>query len=431
MFNNERNTNITERILEDAYAEKLTAAGITSRAKLLEAVRDNSLDLRIDTNALLSPEKKDEILKKNPDKLQVGDDTFDIEYGYDDYKKEYTAALRVSAKDIFRLDAVPNLPSGRPLQIALVDNFGSSLKGDLDELKDRAERILLAKLWTDALDNRTIPYPTNYTINDPRRITLSPPILYGKNPRTGEDLYAYPALTNGFYGSTLQYYRTAEEAKRINDASLEAFQRANRQYVPRTYRSTHVPSSVYDYEEPTPTITTLQAAMSKAKGESSDPVSSTPSKRENSAVDAYKLNKQIEETQAKLDNRKIALAEIAYNESILATNVTSGEVNEVISTKGKRLVAKFEQNSEGELVSQVIEWPSEKLVKLVLKDEKPGEYYVEIIEEEPDKKFHSDELGIDGTTFKVKIVDLTEADEEYKMQAAKLAKLKRRSENNE
>lgn len=142
-----------------------------------------------------------------------------------------------------------------------------------------------------------------------------------------------------------------------------------------------------------------------------------------------RVEKEFEETQKKLAMLKLDLDIQLQQEKKKALNITNGEIDADVSQKGTRVIANFAKEFEpGSYYAEVMDWSTGKVRRLVV-DGKQGEQYVEVIEDIPGGDFHSEGLDIDGTSHRVKLVDLTENHPQIQVLEEKITKLSRRLES--
>jgi hypothetical protein len=139
-----------------------------------------------------------------------------------------------------------------------------------------------------------------------------------------------------------------------------------------------------------------------------------------------KLEDQVKEAETKLTYRQTELERMLEREKATALNVSSGEAETEIAKPGVKVVATFDKTDDnGNNYAEVVEWPSDKVLHLQAQGLQ-GTQYVEVVEPVENGTFHSEDLGLDGITLKVKKVDLAENDGAVKTQQDKLRKLRRR-----
>ncbi len=152
--------------------------------------------------------------------------------------------------------------------------------------------------------------------------------------------------------------------------------------------------------------------------------SEEPAKK--SAVQRKKLERLIAKTKAKLEARKLELAEEEAKLRANAINATNGEVETPIVMAGQHIIASFTPNGEGNSVATILDWGTEREVQLLIPEEQFGVLLVEIVEEKPDLAYHNDEWKIPGVIFLVRQVDLISGDTKLIEQQDKLEKFQRR-----
>ncbi|QQS43413.1 DEAD/DEAH box helicase [Candidatus Roizmanbacteria bacterium] len=226
--------------LAEIYKGRLQS--IASRKELEEALAAGTLDLSVKLDEYVSVEVQEQIIRDNPDTLQIGDATFGITYADSGWGSDrFSARIRVPANQVFSFTEVPALPSGRAITIEIVDKEGSTAKQfegkDLEELKKRTREHLVKQQWdswryaqpSDVLQQRLTSFdPTGEAPTLPERLA------YGTDPETGEPMYAYPALTverSSYSGDSysVRYYATEAEAQqaqaRVEEIRTQALEK--------------------------------------------------------------------------------------------------------------------------------------------------------------------------------------------------------------
>lgn len=147
-----------------------------------------------------------------------------------------------------------------------------------------------------------------------------------------------------------------------------------------------------------------------------------------SADKRKRVEKELEETRKKLSTVKFELDIQLQQEKKKAINVASGETNVDISKRNTKIVANFDKEYEpGSYYAEVVDWSTNMIRRFVISGQQ-GEQYVEVVENMPGGEFHSESLNIDGTSHRVKQVDLTENNNQVKILEEKIGKLSRRLE---
>ncbi len=85
------------------------------------------------------------------------------------------------------------------------------------------------------------------------------------------------------------------------------------------------------------------------------------------------------------------------------------------------------KNQPGSYYTEVMDWSTNKMRRLVLTGQQ-GDHYVEVVDNMPGGDFHSNDLDIEGTSHRVKLVNLAENNEQIKVLEEKIRKLSKRLE---
>ena len=172
------------------YTEQLQNAGVSSATTLTEAVKTGTVDMSLDISKKITPKRQQEIINNNPDSVEIGEKTYDITYAYESYYRKYTASIIVPVEEIFEVEEVPVLPSGRTLSVKVTDAAYERFSGEtLEELKAKAEEYSLAKQWEAFRHLPDAPKATELKEFDPLKDSLPElpnPVVFGTNPRTHE-----------------------------------------------------------------------------------------------------------------------------------------------------------------------------------------------------------------------------------------------------
>lgn len=140
--------------------------------------------------------------------------------------------------------------------------------------------------------------------------------------------------------------------------------------------------------------------------------------------DRLKLKKLLHEAETKAHERRVVLAAELSEQRHHAPDLTSGESAEEITAYGTRVVANFDARTpDGDLFADVVEWPRDRVVRLLLTEDAEGEQYVEVGAPMFDADFEDAELGLPGKTYSVKVVDNAVKDAQLLVQTSKIAKL--------
>lgn len=221
--------------LKTFYIERLGT--ISSKKELEEAIREGRTNLKLNLDELVSPERREEILRGNPDSIEVLGKNRQVQYSYDDWNKKFTASVKIPAADILKLQEAPVLPSGRILIFEVTSQEGESyiqFSGvDLQELKQKSRQFLLKKQWDEWRSSDKAPQEQRLESFDPlgELPALPEPIEFGSDPETGKPVFAFPAVTleSSYYSGnkySIKYFPSHEEAEQAQAKVLEVMERA-------------------------------------------------------------------------------------------------------------------------------------------------------------------------------------------------------------
>ena len=444
------NNEFSSSDLEQFYADRLKSAGVSSASALVKATESGSVSLAFESSRYISPEKQQEILRDNPDSVVIGEKSFGVTYSYNYYKR-HTASIKIPIEDIFDIDEIPVLPSGRRLEARLTDSGNEVFSGSvLDDLKAKAEDHLLTKQWEAFKYSANAPNEQKLNAFDPvtdNLPELPEPITFGTNIRTHEPALAYPALTYTRPYWTVDspyaivYFKTKSEAQRAHDLAVvqrEFAKEEKRKAVER--HEYHFPARPVLRDLELEAIEVLQEdnsmmdAFRRATELSGDAQSaSKPNENvdeeetgELSSWKRKKLEARVKEAELKIEQRQEVLQGELKKEKATALNLSGGEANVVVSTPGTKVLILLNKKTDiGIDYAEVVEWPTDRVLHLQGQG-LSGQQYVEVVEIVENGGFHSDDLDLDGITLRVKKVDLTENDEIIKVQRDKIRKLRKR-----
>ncbi len=225
---------------------------VASVKELVEYVAEHDVDLRLNIDDFISPSEQEKVILDNPDQLQVGDSSYQVNYarsyGYrsDD---DFYASIMLPASKIFELIELPHLPNNRKLRIGIEGQKYVSVATDvsLEKMKIDAADIVNGQAWIDwQLDNPKRSVSAE-SINDEK---LMKPIKYGEDPITGSYLYAHPVVVvDGIYGSrySIEYFKTEGEAESARERAKRMLELAKSR------------------EERFPTVPTFQSRFSTSR----------------------------------------------------------------------------------------------------------------------------------------------------------------------
>ncbi len=215
---------VSTQQLAEIYRGRLQSIG--SRKELEAALAAGTLDLTVKLDEYIPAEVREQVIRDNPDTVQIGDATYSVIYADSGYGADrFSARIRIPASQMFSLSDMPTISSGRAITIEVLDKEGSTSKQfegkDLDELKKRSRDYLVKQQWdgwryaqpSETLQQRLTSFdPTGDAPTLPVRL------LYGTDPETGEPMYAYPAVTvesSSYSGNaySIKYYSTEAEAQ--------------------------------------------------------------------------------------------------------------------------------------------------------------------------------------------------------------------------
>jgi hypothetical protein len=230
IINLDESTEPSNKLLTAFYELQFHKSGVDSADSLAEAV-EQGLNLSFDISELIPPEKQLEIVKNNPDSVEIGEKMYEVSYKYDPYHNRHTASIAVPVEEIFDIEVVPPLPSGRPLGVRVTDGVYERFSGEeIETLRKDAERYLLDKQWETFKYSADAPKEQKLADFDPISGSvpeLPEPVAFGTNPRTHEPEMSYPALSfSPPYWSnnipySVRYYKTREEAQQAQEQALE------------------------------------------------------------------------------------------------------------------------------------------------------------------------------------------------------------------
>jgi len=231
--------------LKTFYIERL--GSISSKQELEAALQEGKINLELDINELCSPERREEILRGNPDSIDILGASRRVEYRYDDWNKKFTAAIKIPTSDVLKLTETPTLPSGRSITFEVVSKEGETYTQfsgtDLQELKQKSRQFLIKKQWDEWRYSGKAPQEQRLENFDPLGAlpNLPEPVQFGSDPETGEPIFAFPAVTveSSYYGGnkySVKYFPSRKEAEQAQAEVLDVIERAKTEQRKREER---------------------------------------------------------------------------------------------------------------------------------------------------------------------------------------------------
>jgi len=214
--------------LKNFYIERLNS--ISSKKELEEALREGKMSLELNLDELVPPERREEILRKNPNVINILNKDFQVDYSYSSWDKKFSASIKISASDVLKLTETPVLPSGRKVILEVTDDdevYVMFFGANLEELKQKSRKFLITKQWNEWYYSDMAPKPKYLENFDPlgELPALPEPIKFGSDPESGDPLFAFPAVTvksyhynNEYY---IKYFPSKEEAKQAQEEVIE------------------------------------------------------------------------------------------------------------------------------------------------------------------------------------------------------------------
>jgi len=221
--------------LKTFYIERL--GNISSRKKLEEVLREGKVNLELNLDELVSPERREEVLRGNPDSINILGTTRQVQYGYDDWNEKFTASIKIPAADVLKLTEMPILPSGRSITFEVVSKEGETYTQfsgiNLQELKQKSRQFLIKKQWDEWQYSEKAPREQRLENFDPlgELPNLPEPVQFGFDPETGKPIFAFPAITveSSYYSGnkySIKYFPSREEAEIAQAKALEVIEQA-------------------------------------------------------------------------------------------------------------------------------------------------------------------------------------------------------------
>jgi len=201
------------------YTRRLGSTG--NIQTLTDALEKGDINLFLNLNEIVPPHIQEHINSQNPDTVKVGDQEFLVSYQKDG--RVFGATLQLPVSAVFRMSALPRIPSGKPLKIEIIDEGGNVLnqfrKPDIRSMQRQLADEYMAQqwsIWLGAYKNEIKSYP--FSGNFGSLPDLPKPVPFGNNPQNGDELLAYPAFKltrqkDGGYELQLTYYNSASEAQ--------------------------------------------------------------------------------------------------------------------------------------------------------------------------------------------------------------------------
>ncbi len=223
--------------LKTFYTERLGT--ISSRKELEAALQEEKINLELKIDDFVSPECREEILRNNPDTIEIAGTEHKVQYSYDDWNKKFIASVKIPAANILKLTEMPTLPSGRNITFEIVSKEGENyvqFSGDnLEELRQESRQLLIEKQWDEWRYSKEAPqkqYLEKFDLFG-ELPSLPEPVKFGIDPETNEPIFAFPAIIvepcyyNYNYNEYfIKYFSSYEEAKLLQANFLKIVEEA-------------------------------------------------------------------------------------------------------------------------------------------------------------------------------------------------------------
>jgi len=220
---------------ENFYKERL--GQISSKKELKEALEKGEVNLELDLDDLISPKKREEILKNNPDEIEINQKKYPVEYMYSPWEEEderFKAKIEIPYEEVFKLSEIPTLPSGRFLSMKVIfpseKNFSLTEtfeEKDLKELKEKVKKEFLEREWEKWKESEN--YPEAKIVEEWNPLIPLPelpsPLSYTKDPETGEEIFSYPAFTIKERKLFIEYFPSLKTANKVQSQTLEIIEK--------------------------------------------------------------------------------------------------------------------------------------------------------------------------------------------------------------
>lgn len=215
------------------YVQRLGA--IASRQALEQAVASGNVDLAVRLDDLIAPEQRAAIVARNPDTVMLSGKECRVVYSHS-YTGKFTATVRTTAADVLRLEGQPTLPSGRGLTFEVVvnehDAYAQFSGTDAAEVRDKTRQLLIKRQWDQWRLSGKAPSPQRLEkVGALGELPQLPePMEYGRDPSTGEVLFAHPAVVveAGYGGDTfaVKYFASRQDAEDAQTKARTAIEQA-------------------------------------------------------------------------------------------------------------------------------------------------------------------------------------------------------------
>jgi len=218
-----------KEFLKDFYKEKLK--NISSKKELEEALKKGEINLELNLDDFISPEKREEILRNNPDEIEINQKRYPVEYVYSPWEEDerFKAKIEISYEEIFKLSEIPTLPSGRFLTMKVIfpseKNFSLTKtfeERDLKELKEKVKKEFLEREWEKWKESEN--YPKVKLVEEWNPFVPLPELPsslpYTKDPETGEEVFSYPAFVIKGRKLFIEYFPSLKIANEVQNQTL-------------------------------------------------------------------------------------------------------------------------------------------------------------------------------------------------------------------
>ena len=179
----------------------------------MEDLNRLGIDLEFSLSHFIPEDIQELIREENPETIVIDGKEHPVAY------EEGCVSVTINEEDVFSVQSVPGLPSGRSVLVRTPDSNNAY---DLNSLKERVRYSQINGLWR-AWEREHPEKNLMFNFSDPEFSVPELPeqVMYAKDPMSNEDLFAYPALRRDGYGNYyLGYHSDKEVAERSHEGAL-------------------------------------------------------------------------------------------------------------------------------------------------------------------------------------------------------------------
>lgn len=223
--------------LKTEYQKILAGHKVYGIDKLNELMNSSELDLKLTLDSYVDSESVKNISEKNPDYITINGNEYRLTYeylGYYEFDKinpeKFIAKACIPVDALFDMQTIPQLPSGRNLNIVVVSDLNSTYAQfsgtEIEALKLKAQEYVVNRQWSEwkNKNNLLMQRIESHDFSTGELPNLPESIVFGADPVTKENLIAYAGVVRDVYYNrfSIQYFKTQKEAQ-LNTEQVQEY----------------------------------------------------------------------------------------------------------------------------------------------------------------------------------------------------------------